>query len=145
MNIDNEVEVVGLAAKCIDCQEVFHYPSFGEFAYGKFIFTSDCGQYYRYFSVNNPVTKLIEVLLSDQCGAEVFQATLAAMADPVAGHFFQIYTKCPTCSSCRLQPWGEHPVSKIVLKAAEYSELLALPRNSLIQKVRNFELSIKGE
>ena len=135
-NRSADLEIPAYGAQCLDCETIFNYPSFGQHSYGRFIFNSACGQHYQYFSISNPVTKLVEVLLPENCHPVGFQSTLAAVADLVHGEALQITTKCPKCRSEKLASCGEASTGILMVKAAQYEGLLNLSRNELIRKVQ---------
>ena len=138
MSDSTDIEIVTLEAKCGSCGEIFDYPTLSDFAYGEFIFCSENGRVHAYCEVSNPAAKLIQVLLPEDCGAELYQSALAELADPILGQNLRTEMRCPKCTSPKLEYWGGKKTGSMWVKPTTYKSLLSLPRNELVQKVSNF-------
>jgi DNA-directed RNA polymerase subunit RPC12/RpoP len=138
MSDSTDIEIVTLEAKCGSCGKIFDYPTLSDFAYGQFIFCGENGRVHAYCEVFNPATKLLEVLLPENCGAELYQSALAELADPILGQKLKTKMRCPNCTSLKLEYWGGKKTGSMWVKPTTYNNLLSLSRNELIQKVSNF-------
>jgi len=138
MKNSTDIEIATFEAKCASCGEKFDHPSFGDFAYGEFLFCSENGRIYAYGDGFNACAKLIEVLLPENCGADMYQTALAELADPIFGQRFTCRIHCPKCQSIKLEYWHGKKTGSMWVKPITYKNLLSLGRNKLIQKISEF-------
>jgi len=131
-------------AKCANCGELFDHPSLSDMAYGEFVFCSENGKIYAYSSAFEPSAKLIEVLLPDNCGADLFQAALAGLSDPILGQQLTTKIHCPKCCSINLEFWHGEQSGSIWVQGTNYNQLLSLNRKDIIARVREFAKSFKA-
>ena len=137
MNNLSDIEISTFEAKCQDCQKTFDHPSFGDHAYGKFIFCSEDGRYYVYFN-DLVVSKIFQVLLPENCGADIYQSALAEFSNPIFGKKLKAKVQCPNCSSSNLAYWHGKKTGSIWIKPANYSDIFSLKRSDLIQKFTDY-------
>lgn len=131
-------------AKCADCGEIFDHPSLSDMAYGEFLFCSENGKEYAYSSAFEPCAKLIEVLLPDSCDADLFQAALAKLSDPILGQQLTTQIHCPKCCSINLEYWHGEQTGSIWVQGTTYNRLLSLNREDIIACVREFVKNFKA-
>lgn len=134
----DDIEVDTLEARCGHCGEKFDHPDFGELAYGSFIFCGENGRVHAYCHTTDAVARLVEVLLPENCGAEIYQSALAELADPMLGQKLQTAIRCPKCASSNLDYWGGKKTGSMWVKPAGYSNLLSLTRRDIIKRISDF-------
>ena len=109
-------EIGTIEAKCDDCGNTFDHPDLGDFVYGEFIFCSENGKVHAFCGAFEATAKLIQVLLPEDCGAEMFQAELANLADPILDHKLTTRIHCPNCFSINIESWPDVNTGSIWVK-----------------------------
>jgi hypothetical protein len=130
------MEIATFKAKCASCNTEFECPSFGDFSYGLFIFTTKNGRDFRYYhAIEHPITKLVEPLLPNGIS---FIDFVASIADSVGGESLVSHHVCPFCGSAKLSYWDGSKMASLNVPPAEFSLFLSLSGSEQACLVKKF-------
>jgi hypothetical protein len=127
-------------AKCDECKTTFAHPSFGDQAYGQYIFCTSDGKQSVHANAFEPPAKKIEQALAVGQLQTPFVDALARCADPMGELRFGARIRCPNCGSERLAYWEGRRIGTMDVPAATYVDVLSLTEKQLIEKLASDEL-----
>jgi len=138
VNLVKEKNVSVFKARCGSCFHDFEMPQLSAMqSYGEYIFSSEDGKVYAYAHAFSASSKLIQVILPKDIGAENFQVALAGLADRILGRSMTNRKHCPSCHSTSTSAL-DTKVGEWSIPEVQYSGLISMDRDDVIEHVLNF-------